>query len=246
MPPEKIEERPTPEPLLPILTNGEGNARLMIVDGVPQMRPVRRPGMLLHLSKFPRRGNPRRALIVGKGPSMMNWRDVPDIDLYFTLNEATYAVDRQHFHCRGDGNTTDHRFCDWLPSYAVPIVPERIKDYYNYGYWFRWEDIGDDVICLTVIEAVRLAYWMGARKIVMVGCDALFGGTTEYSELVRNSRNSTCRYKEQRDRFLQLPQELLACCEDWQGVQLLHALVDYVRSCRAQGIDPLDNRKRIG
>ena len=233
LPPEHVTEPPELQgTLLPVFSSGAGVAALKIVDGKPQMRTAHRDGMLLHLSKFPRRACPRRALIVGKGPSMLEWRGVPDVDAIFTLNEATYVVDRQHFHCRGDGNIKDHRFCDWLPSYAVPMVPERIKNYYNYGYWFRWEDIGDTTICLTVVQAMRLAWWMGARDIVMTGCDALYGGTTEYSPLVRNARNANCRYKEQRDRVCQLPEEMLRCCSDWTGKPLTDVLREYLLSAR--------------
>jgi len=193
-----------------------------VVDGIPQM--VAASGdLLLHISKFPKQDPPPgRACIVGKGPSMMEWRNVPDVDVYFTINEATYAVDRQHFHCRGDVNRKGHRFCDWLPPYAVPIVPERIKDYYNYGYWFKWEDIGSNGICLTAIEAIRLAYWMGCRDIVLCGLDALRTGDTSYDPLVQNERNAKHKIRDQKDRMMALPRELQACCRNFDGTPLVN------------------------
>lgn len=218
------------QPLQVFTDEVNGIATIRIKDGKPQMVAANSKRGLLHISKFPTNTAPRRALIVGKGPSMTAWSSVPDIDAYFTLNEATYVVDRQHFHCRGDGNREGHRFCDWLPHYAVPMVHARIKDYYGYGYWFEWMDIGDDSICLTVVQAMRLAYWMGCRDIVMVGCDALFNGTTEYSALVANSRNLKCRYKEQRDRVSLLPREFLQCFSNHEGVALHDALLQWRHS----------------
>jgi len=197
----------------------------------------------LHLSKFPTEFAPRRTLIVGKGPSIGLWHTVPDIDAVFTCNEATYAVNRQHFHCRGDGNRKEHRFCDWIPSYAVPIIPQRIRHLYSYGYWFSWNDIGDGNICLTTVQALRLAYWMGSRDITFVGCDALFNATTQYASGYANIRNIRNRFKEQRNRFARLPQELLACCHNYDGTMLTDALQVYIDDCHRKGIDPYADTK---
>jgi len=226
-------QRPPPaEPLPTLLRNPAWYPVTRIIDGIPQVKPANGRN-LLHLSQFPRVGVPKRCCIVGKGPSIHAWESVPDIDAYFALNEATYAVNRQHFACRGDGNRKGHRFCDWLPSYAVPMVHERIKDLFGYGYWFTWDDIGSDAICLTVIQAVRLAYWMGCRDITMCGCDALFGGTTDYAAEVANIRNQSLPFKEQRDRFSELPAEIIDCCQDHQGRKLRTALTEYLHAIGA-------------
>jgi len=195
---------------------------IKIVDGIPQVTIRKDYQPLLHLSKFPRDKAPRKACIVGKGPSLTKWREVPDVDAYFTVNEATYMVDRQHFHVRGDGNRKEHRFCDWLQSFAVPMVPERLKEYYGYGYWFTWDDIGSDGICLTSIMAVRLAYWMGAREIVLCGFDALRTGDVSYDAQVVNSRNRSLPYNDQKSRFRDLPEALKSCCRHFDGSELVN------------------------
>jgi hypothetical protein len=183
----------------------------------PPPAPAEKLSGCLHISQFPTGPKPRRACVVGKGPSMMEWKNVPDVDVFFTLNEATYAVDRLHFHCRGDGHVPGARAMDWLPSYAVPFVPERIRHYYGYGWWFHWEDIGSEGICLTAIEAVRLAHWMGAQEIIFCGMDALRTGDTSHVSWVASERNLRYGMRDQRDRFLALPEEITAKIRHFDG-----------------------------
>lgn len=228
--------------MLPILNNWPHNPidRINPLTGRPpdNMSPLaEKPDRtMLHISEMKCPVPPQRSCIVGKGQSMMEWKNVPDVDLFLTLNEATYFVDRQHFHCRGDcnkppsGGLPGHRFCDWLPHWAVPVVPARCKDYYNYGYWFDWWDIDEPSICLTVIQAMRIAYRMGCRDIVMVGCDALFGDSQQYHKGVASHRNNILQIREQRDRVIQRPHDILSCCRDYRGVRLLPALMDWAES----------------
>lgn len=177
---------------------------------------------VLHISQFPRGPKPKRACIVGKGPSMDEWRNIPDVDVYFTVNEATYAVDRLHFHCRGDGHRPGFRAMDWLPSFAVPFIPARLRHYYGYGYYFEWEDIGSDGICLTSIQAVRLAHWMGADEIILCGLDALRNGDETYTDWVANDRNKNFGMRDQKDRFRLLPPEIAAKCRHFDGTPMVN------------------------
>ena len=129
------------------------------------------------------------ACVVGKGVSIVDYAKV-EADVFLTVNDACYAVKRQHFAVRGDGNIPDARFMDWLPHYSIPMMPERLKDYYGYGYWFDWTDIGLVDICLTTLMAIRLAHHVfKAERIVCVGLDSFYQRDSHYHRGFLNSRN---------------------------------------------------------
>ena len=77
-------------------------------------------------------------------------------------------------------------------------------------------------ICLTAIQAVRLAYWMGARDIILCGLDALRTGDESYDPTVVNARNASLKMKTQRRRFRSLPKEIRGCCHHFDGSELVN------------------------
>jgi len=186
--------------------------------------PCKQDGVL-RVTEFPKH-KARVVCIVGKGESAMMWRDI-EADVFLTINEACYLVHRACYAVRGDGNRIDHRFMEWLPSYVTPIMPARLRELYNYGWYFQWEDIGCTDICLTTLMAIRLAHYIfGAERIVCCGLDGLHQPSSSYHPLLENKRNKTKGRSDQRPRVKQLEPIIYYKCIHWNGDPLVVGYID--------------------
>lgn len=190
-----------------------------LIDAIPYCARHQQVGVV-HVSKFAAH-KASVVCIVGKGPSAEKWRDV-DADVFITINDAAYLLDRACYAVRGDGNTLDHRFMEWLPAHVTPIMPARLRKVYNYGWWFTWSDIGLDTICLTTLMAIRLAHHLfHAERIICCGLDGLHGGSPEYHPLIANERNKAIGHRDQRPRVRTLEPEIYIKCQHWNGKELV-------------------------
>ena len=195
-----------------------------IIDLLPYSKRSKQKGVL-RITDFPK-FKASKACVVGKGPSADDWKKV-DADVFLTINEAVYLVNRACYCVRGDGNRATHRFMEWLPAYATPIMPARLRDFYNYGWYFLWEDIKLPTICLTTLMAIRLAYHLfDPDEIICCGLDALHKPSMDrYHPDLGNPRNIQHGMGDQRPRVKKLEPEIYKRCKHFDGDELV---VDYV------------------